>query len=67
MVCQYSASYSNLESPKEYCSTLYLLILGTYVKMDGIVASPFPVGVVTSQRFLISQLSSVTNSPTSLR
>jgi hypothetical protein len=34
MVCQYSASYSKFRISKEYCPTLYLLLLGTYVKID---------------------------------
>ena len=35
--------------------------------LTGAIGAFYAVGVVTSQRFRISQLSSVTNSPTSLR
>jgi hypothetical protein len=34
MVHLYQLAIRNLESSKEYCSTLYLLLLGTDVKID---------------------------------
>ena len=57
MVCQYSASYSKFKISKEYCSTLYLLLLETYVKIDlhnilnsiGIFKGVIPIAVLKEE------------------
>ena len=60
MVCQYSASYSKFRIIKRVCSTLYLLLLGTSVKIDihnilnsiGILKGVIPIAILKDESVL---------------